>query len=367
MSLVTLGSVAYNPYNTSLAEMAVTGVKLGMENLDRMEENNRFSISETTKAFAAVTDNLFKGQEMQLRGRESDRADRAQAFHEYEFGEKMEFDEKRAKVGDDQWLKSFDQRTSEFEDTKIRTGLLAEEGKQRKAEFNEQRRKAALNEPFENIERWNKMQGLLQAPRLAAEAVDREAVKEAMKSLEDIRTPFAARIQENQRLLNTVMGSQGGSGGGSAPGTSTLEGASNRTKRVNQDTGGPPVGRGANQQYIQENGPALDARAAELKRQQDEEQAKGKGTRLQFNDPAYTARLESQLKYDYDIDRRIAQLQQLIGLSPDGIKAEGVAGLRKQLEEALKEGAKAGYIAEPFDPNKQSKPDTAAEAVRGAR
>jgi hypothetical protein len=140
MSLVTLGSVPYSPYNTSLAEMAVTGMKLGMENLDRMEENDRFSLSETSKAFAAVTDNLFKGQTLQLQKKESDRADRAQSFREYEFGEKMAFDKGRAAVGDSQWLKTYDLEVKQFSDTQKRTLLAEKDFGLREKEFDHTKR-----------------------------------------------------------------------------------------------------------------------------------------------------------------------------------------------------------------------------------
>jgi len=244
MSLVTLGSVAYNPYNTTLAEMAVTGMKLGMENLDRMEENDRFSLSETSKAFAAVTDNLFKGQEMQLRGREADRMDRSQAFHEYEFGQKMAFDEKRAAIGDNQWLRGYELDVKQFGDTQKRTALaekdfglrerefantdaLFKEGTTRRAVENAAAIRDALEKPFkEGLEKADaRREGLV------------KSYSEQRKSTQELHKALLANI-------NAAVGYQTASvqsGGGSS---NAFESSSTITGAAPAATPGPPTGGG---------------------------------------------------------------------------------------------------------------------------
>ena len=341
MSLVTLGSVAYNPYNTALAEMAVTGMKLGMENLDRMEENDRFSLSETSKAFAAVTDNLFKGQEMQLRSREADRMDRSQAFQEHQFGEKMAFDKDRAKIGDSQWLKTFEQGQVEFEDTKIRTGLLAEEGRQRKAEFEQKKKEYAEGAPLRSLAQMESLRTIIEGPGLKAAAKQEEQAKTYISALEESLKATKENIKINEAAMLVIKGYEKDTF--EASGGNALTAASSIAPKAPAPPTGPPTGGGrtARQEEVRTGG----EREAMINQMTNGAGGQSRNPR-EYSDPAYTQRVKSQLAYDYEVERRIMQLTSIVASDPKALREDKVFKLKGELESLFASGMRDKFLDE---------------------
>jgi hypothetical protein len=328
MSLVTLGSAPYNPYNTTLAEYAVTGMKLGMENLDRMEESNRFSITETSKAFAAVTDNLFKGQEMQLRGREAERLERAQAIEEYQFGEKMAFDRNRANATDTQWLATFEKSKQEFADTRIRTGLLLSQEGREKALFERSAKEYEDAAPLRELTQREAMRKIRQGPaqlELQRASEDAKSFLEATKvSLEAIND----NLQKNEALMSTAEGYRSRGFTGAAAPSNALEAQSTIETQSGARPSGPPiapVGRDITQNQQREE------REAEI-RKQTEGSGAAKSNPREYSDPLYFQRLESQIAFDYEAQRRLLQLNTIVSADPRLIRDKRVFQLKAELE-----------------------------------